>query len=199
MLHTHAVTADSDHSSNPAAPAAARNAASEHPLAALHRSVGNRALARTLQRTCACGGSGGSCDCDRDGLHRSANGPAPDTAPSIVHDVLGSPGGPLEEGAREAMESHFGLDFRDVVVHHGAAAAASARAVGANAYTVGRHVVFGDQAYQPATPQGQRLLAHELTHVAQQSGGPDSVDASLEVGAPDTDAEREADSVASSL
>jgi hypothetical protein len=63
----------------------------------------------------------------------------------------------------------FGQDFSAVRVHRDGAAAASADAVGAAAYTVGRHVVFGREAYAPHSATGRALLAHELTHVAQQA------------------------------
>jgi hypothetical protein len=67
------------------------------------------------------------------------------------------------------MEPRFGHDFSGVKVHIDARAAESARAVNALAYTVGRHVVFDKDQYQPETRGGQRLLAHELTHVVQQA------------------------------
>jgi uncharacterized protein DUF4157 len=67
-----------------------------------------------------------------------------------------------------AMASRLRHDFRDVRVHTGPEAAASARELGANAYTFGSHVVFGAGRYAPDTVPGARLLAHELTHVRQQ-------------------------------
>ena len=67
------------------------------------------------------------------------------------------------------MESRFGHDFSQVRVHTDTRAAESARAVNARAYTVGRNVVFGSGQYAPGSGEGQRLLAHELTHVVQQS------------------------------
>jgi hypothetical protein len=73
------------------------------------------------------------------------------------------------------MESRFGHDFGRVLVHTDARAADSARSVNALAYTVGSHIVFGEGQYAPATVSGQRLLAHELTHVAQQAGLSSSV------------------------
>lgn len=88
----------------------------------------------------------------------------------IVHDVLNSDGGqPLDLAARAFLEPHFGHDFSQVRVHTDTRAAASARAVNALAYTVGKDVVFGAGQYAPGTRAGRRLLAHELTHVAQQS------------------------------
>lgn len=67
------------------------------------------------------------------------------------------------------MESRFGHDFSNVQVHTDRRAAESAQAVDARAYTVGSHIVFGPGRYAPETDSGQRLIAHELTHVIQQS------------------------------
>jgi hypothetical protein len=92
---------------------------------------------------------------------------------SPVHDVVGSGGGqPLDAHTRADMEGRFGADFSDVRVHTDGAAQESARAVGAHAYTVGRDVVFQRDRYDPASPEGRTMLAHELTHVVQQRGGP---------------------------
>jgi hypothetical protein len=87
-----------------------------------------------------------------------------------VHDALRSPGRPLESSVREEMEARFGHDFSSVRVHTDGGAAESARAVNANAYTVGSDVVFGPGRYAPATYEGSRLLAHELAHTVQQRG-----------------------------
>jgi hypothetical protein len=88
--------------------------------------------------------------------------------PAIVEDVLASPGQPLDPGTGRNMEGRFGCDFSAVRVHSDALAAASARSADADAYTVGHHIVFGAGMYAPRTLSGQRLLAHELTHVLQQ-------------------------------
>ena len=66
------------------------------------------------------------------------------------------------------MEPRFGHDFKRVRVHSDERAAESARAVNAEAYTVGQHIVFGAARYSPTTADGQRLLAHELAHTLQQ-------------------------------
>jgi hypothetical protein len=92
-------------------------------------------------------------------------------APPIVHDVLRSAGQSLDPMTRQFMEPRFGHDFSKVRVHTDAKAAASAAAVNALAYTVGRDLVFGAGQYQPATTAGKRLLAHELTHIVQQANG----------------------------
>ncbi len=85
-----------------------------------------------------------------------------------------SPARSLDTATRAAMEPRFGRDFGDVRIHTGQQAEASAGAVDANAYTVGRDIVFGPGRYAPHTVEGQRLLAHELTHVVQQGTSPGS-------------------------
>lgn len=90
------------------------------------------------------------------------------TAPPIVHEVLNSPGQPLDPTTRDFMEPRFGHDFSRVRVHTDSKAAESARAVDALAYTVGRDVVFSPGQFVPQSRTGKRLLAHELTHVVQQ-------------------------------
>ena len=75
--------------------------------------------------------------------------------------------GPL----RSAFGSRFARDFSDVRIHTGSKANDSARSINAEAYTIGRDIVFSQGAYRPETPGGQRLLAHELTHVMQKDRG----------------------------
>jgi pyrrolidone-carboxylate peptidase len=91
-------------------------------------------------------------------------------APSIVDDVLASPGVPLDAATRAFMEPRFGHDFSSVRVHTNERAAQSAEAVNARAYTVGRDIVFGRGAYAPQSHAGRALMAHELTHTVQQGG-----------------------------
>jgi hypothetical protein len=91
--------------------------------------------------------------------------------PPIVHEVLELPGQPLDKGTRDFFEPRFGHDFSQVRVHTDTRAAESARAVNALAYTVGHNIVFGACQYKPRTVGGQRLMSHELTHVAQQNAG----------------------------
>jgi len=92
------------------------------------------------------------------------------TAPAGVERVLSSPGRPLDRAIQQDMGQRFNHDFSHVRVHTDSKAAESARAVNAQAYTVGQHVAFASGQYAPASPQGKRLLAHELAHVVQQSG-----------------------------
>ncbi len=114
-----------------------------------------------------------------------------------VDRALASPARSLDPATRAAMEPRFGHDFSQVRVHTGGQADASARALDANAYTVGRDIVFGRDRYSPHSPEGRRLLAHELTHVVQQ--GSSSGGQARRLGAADdaleADADRAADSV----
>ena len=93
-----------------------------------------------------------------------------DKSLSSVQKVLASPGRPLDASTRDFFATRFGHDFGDVRVHDDATAAASARGVQSLAYTIGKDVVFGAGQYSPGTSAGRHLLAHELTHVVQQSG-----------------------------
>ncbi|HEY2518183.1 MAG TPA: DUF4157 domain-containing protein [Polyangiaceae bacterium] len=122
--------------------------------------------AGVVQRACA------ACDEKEEPIRREASGSAQGSpaVPSSVGSVLASPGAPLDSGARAFLEPRFGHSFAHVRVHDGPLASESAAGVGARAYTVGSHVVFRSGAYAPTTPDGRRLLAHELAHVVQQGG-----------------------------
>lgn len=74
---------------------------------------------------------------------------------------------PLPDPVRRKMETFFAADFSAVRVHVGSAAAS----IGALAFTMGSSIHFAHGQYRPGTPQGERLLAHELTHVVQQRAG----------------------------
>ena len=175
--------------------------------------LGNQAMLR-LQRKCDCGG-GPDCDCDmgdhkkkegespRTALHRAPASPGamPQTAPPIVHETLRSPGEMLDRETRAFFESRFGQDFSGVRIHTDSRAAESARAVNALAYTVGRDIAFAPGRFAPATTEGRRLLAHELTHTLQQPhrSSLGAVQTKLGVGDPGDTYEREADRVASRI
>jgi len=100
---------------------------------------------------------------------RIARPTAPGTGSARLDPETAGSGRPLESPVRRKMEERFGHDFSRVRVHADHAAAESARAAGANAYTVGHSIVFGANRFNPSNPRGERLLAHELTHVAQQA------------------------------
>ena len=91
--------------------------------------------------------------------------------PPIVHQVLRSPGQPLDPTTRNSMEARFGRDLSQVRVHTDTRAGESAQAINARAYTAGRDIVFGTGHYAPKTGVGESLLAHELTHALQQQQG----------------------------
>lgn len=76
----------------------------------------------------------------------------------------------MDSTLRSYFEPRFGADFGDVRLHTGQSAAASAEAVHAKAFTYGRNIVFSEGAYDPHSQTGRSLLAHELTHVVQQTG-----------------------------
>jgi hypothetical protein len=116
--------------------------------------------------------------------------------PSVVDEVLQSGGGhPLDPLTRAYFHMRFGHDFGGVRVHTDGRAGASARAVDALAYTVGQDIVFRDGAFAPETAAGRKLLAHELTHVVQQSGGAERIDHAPTISQPGDPLEQEADRV----
>lgn len=131
-------------------------------------------MPRGVQRACSCGGTCEDCR-QAEALQRKEGSigiaGAGTAAPPIVHDVLRSPGQPLDATTRAYMEPRFGRSFADVHIHADARAAESARSVNARAYTVGRAIAFGSGAYNPHSKDGRQLLAHELSHVVQQSEG----------------------------
>lgn len=150
-----------------------------------------------LQRKCACGNhtvAGGECEeCTKKSMslqRKPTNQSEVAEIPPIVHEVLRSPGQLLDTETRALVEPRFGHDFSQVRLHTDVKAAESARAVNALAYTVGRDVVFGEGQYAPTTSEGRQLMAHELTHVAQQGntstnqlqtmGGGDALEAEAE-------------------
>jgi hypothetical protein len=133
-----------------------------------------------LQRDCACGGTCATCQTDQPPRKHQrlqtkqvgSSGAAQLAAPPIVHEVLASPGQPLEASTRTFFEPRFGYDFSQVRVHTDKKARDSARALSALAYTAGSHLVFGLGQYSPTTPSGRGLLAHELAHAVQQGFAP---------------------------
>jgi uncharacterized protein DUF4157 len=160
---------------------------------ALERSftaVPDRTLMRCGGRTCP----PGTCDHD-DGaeLRRSAAGGRTVTGvPPVVHEVLAAPGRALDAGVGAQLGARFGHDFSRVRVHTDARAADSAQAVDSLAYTVGSDVVFAAGRYDPFTPAGRRLIAHELAHVVQQAGAGQPSGSGLRVSRPGDHAEHEA-------
>jgi Domain of unknown function (DUF4157) len=94
-----------------------------------------------------------------------------DQVTNEINTVPSGSGTPLDSNTKEFMESRFGggYDFSNVKIHGDESAARSAESVNALAYTIGNNIVFGAGNFRPNTPSGRRLLAHELTHVIQQT------------------------------
>ncbi len=166
-----------------------------------------RPAANTLQRKCNCRhhATGGECAArnkeresllQHSGINRESG--TDSIVPPIVHDVLRSPGQPLDRGTRNFFEPRFGHDFSRVRVHTDQRATQSAAAIGARAYAAGDRVVLSDRDYRSDTRAGRRLLAHELAHVVQQENSLARVAQSnaLSVSRPDDPAEAAADRAA---
>jgi len=148
---------------------------------------------KRLRRKCAnCKAEG-----EKNKLQREGTSSTPHVAPPIVHDVLRTPGQPLDAGTLAFMEPRFGHDFSRVRIHADARASESAQAVNALAYTVGSRIVFDSRNYAPETAKGRELLAHELTHVVEQGSASHNhaSNAPLAIGPAHDEHEREADRV----
>src|SRR4029450_5566081 len=89
---------------------------------------------------------------------------------AAVDTGLRSPAQALDAPTRALMEARFDWDFSKVRIHADAAAAESARALQARAYTVGNDIMFGKGEFSPTSHSGKSLLAHELAHTVQQRG-----------------------------
>src|SRR5215204_242551 len=155
------------------------------------------------QRKCACSVLTGDCEeCKENKLMQRkvvADRGGSISAPSVVSEVVRSPGFPLSDETRTYFETRLGHDFSRVRVHTGPRAADSARAVYANAYTVGTNIVFAPGQYSPTTAHGRQLLAHELTHVVQQRSLPAAEiqpNAGLSLSDPSDASEQEAEQIA---
>ena len=96
--------------------------------------------------------------------------------------LRGGGGAPLETGARRFMETRFGADFSRVRVHADGQSASLNRALNARAFTHRADIWFGENEYRPDTPDGRRVLAHELTHVVQQGAARSALPIRQEVG-----------------
>jgi Domain of unknown function (DUF4157) len=96
---------------------------------------------------------------------------APVAPAGVARSIVEETGRPLDTAAAGRLSRAFGRDFSGVRVHAGTAGAGLAGALSSRAVTVGRHVAFAPGEYQPGTPMGDALIAHELAHVIQQEGG----------------------------
>ena len=152
------------------------------------------ARAATLQRMCAVGE-------EEAPLQRlPADGVAPESGVPEATSRLQSGGGrPLDDATRSFFEMRLGHELHEVRVHTDERADAAAESVNAIAYTSGHDVVFRRGAFAPESTAGRRLLAHELTHVVQQSPGGSTIAPSRGVSSPHDPAEREAERVADAV
>ncbi|MDQ3279910.1 MAG: DUF4157 domain-containing protein [Acidobacteriota bacterium] len=176
-----------------------KNAAAPAPRAATRV----HAAPPQLARKCGCAPGAAHCPkCQEESnargmLQRNASsGYETPNAMRLVGSVLRAPGQSLDRDTRAFMESRFGYDFSDVRIHTGEAAAASAQAVGAHAYTIGGDIVFDHGKYDPRSSSGRELLAHELAHTIQQSGMAATSLDQLAISHPGDTSEREADDFA---
>jgi hypothetical protein len=116
-------------------------------------------------------GPGGPAATRSGPLLRPSQVPASPVAAESASEALASPGQPLTPAVRADMERRFDHDFGHVRVHSDTAADRAASSLGASAFTAGHHIAFASGRYTPQTPEGRRLLAHELTHVVHGSTG----------------------------
>jgi hypothetical protein len=112
--------------------------------------------------------------------------------PTIVHEVLNSPGQPLDPQTRAFMEPRFGHDFGKVRIHAGSKATELARSVSALAFTVGSDIVLGKDNIDFGMRKDREMIAHELTHVVQQSGHTLAQTSNITLTRPHDESEREA-------
>ncbi len=151
-----------------------------HALLHLQRQIGNRGVQRLLARAGEDAGQGLV---------------APETATAI--EAARGAGQALDREVRNRVERDFGADFREVRVHTDRQADHLSQALAARAFTVGQDIFFRQGEHNPASARGQELLAHELTHVVQQTGA--QAGRALTVSRPDDPAEQEAERVAARL
>ncbi|WP_410670172.1 DUF4157 domain-containing protein [Amycolatopsis sp. cmx-4-68] len=131
-------------------------------------------------------------------IQRCADGSATGAVDDIA-GVLDTPGQQLPAAVRADMERRLGADFSAVRVHSGEAARRSAAAAGATAWTAGSHIVFPGGVPDQTSRSGQRLLAHELAHVVQQTSGQVTgrdIGGGLRVSEPGDRFERDAEATA---
>jgi hypothetical protein len=159
-----------------------QNSESKNTVTALQHQVGNQAVQRLLAQ-------------------RSGNGPFDlnDETEARINNQRGS-GQPLDSAIQTKMGDATGHDFSDVKVHTDPESHSLNQELSARAFTTGRDIFFREGAYQPGSGEGQELIAHELTHVVQQSSGAvGGGSGRMTVNAPGDAYEQEADSVAQTV
>ena len=159
-------------------------APSEHsPVLDMASSVGNRGFSQVISRM-------------QDGEGILPSGVAHPVVESTIAAARGG-GRPLDTGLARQFSRALGRDMSDIRVHTGPTAAMLTRAVSARAFTTGRDIFFAPGQYQPGTPAGRELIAHESAHADQQADAPMS--GPLVVSKPGDPLEHAADKTASEL
>lgn len=108
---------------------------------------------------------------------KEQSGQTPQVSAGIESRINSLKGGgkPLDSATRSFFESRMGADFSDVRLHSNAEDANLATSIGARAFTIGNHIAVGGGEYNFHSPQGKKLMAHELTHVLQQKQSQNTV------------------------
>jgi hypothetical protein len=179
------------------APTSAAKAPSESPSSSI-AILGNQAIqaiyrSAIAEPPCECGGKCPKCQTKviaRDAADGGAAPPAPAIPNSVASVLASGSSSPLPHALRRQFEPRLGVSLADVRLHTGHDASESARAINANAYSSGTSIVFGSGGFAPDTTAGRRLLAHELTHVAQFKRS--SYTPTSAISSPGDPAEREA-------
>ncbi|MFP5275020.1 eCIS core domain-containing protein, partial [Coleofasciculus sp.] len=106
-------------------------------------------------------------------VQRQSSGGGMAATPELEQSIASARGSgqPIADEVRQPMEQAFGADFSGVKIHTDSKADQLNRSVGARAFTTGQDVFFRQGEYNPGSKDGQELMAHEFTHVLQQSGG----------------------------
>ena len=132
----------------------------------------SRKCGRCGSETSAFSGKCDDCEAEEKTIRRKADNGAPAIDPGDAAGAIEAGGIPLSIAARAYFEPRFGRDFSGVRIHTHERAATAARAIDAQAYTLGADIAFAHGAFAPGTHQGDRLIAHELAHVVQQTHNP---------------------------
>jgi hypothetical protein len=151
-----------------AGPAIARTAASRVP-SVMREANADQVASRDQQQQADLGGAAGK--------------PDPTDTQARIKQQLGQ-GGPLPDGLKERLEGTFSHDFSNVRIHHDAQADVLAKDLDAHAFTVGSDIFFAAGQFQPGSPEGTQLLAHELTHVVQQKDSAPALNRRIDPSAP---------------
>ena len=123
----------------------------------------------TIQRKCT------KCD-EEETIQTKSNNPSLDSAsPTLANQINSSKGmgQPMDSNTRTFMESRFNMDFSKVKIHSDSRSSELSNQINAQAFTIGKDIYFNSGKYQTSTLKGKKLLAHELTHVVQQSKNSD--------------------------